>query len=228
MDEAIHINKSAERRIVEPTPQIIQPRLFVVDIPPIPKRLHLAQRFRPLTGTPQRRAPRIVAVADDGIAILIQNRNNIALQALDIRIRRAVVHHHRRAVLRVVEEVQLIRAGSHMHNILAVQRVLRHHAVDRFLHAQAVRIVDELRRHARFLHLLQLPAVLPSVRPRPVIQRIANRIIANCAAVDRRELVAPCRVAASIGQLFYTIVPSGYILCLSLHCTINRVFPILL
>ena len=64
MDEAIHINKSAERRIVEPTPQIIQPRLFVVHIPAIPKRLHLAQRFRQLTGTPKRRAPRIVAVAE--------------------------------------------------------------------------------------------------------------------------------------------------------------------
>ena len=228
MDEAIHINKSAERRIVEPTPQIIQPRLFVVDIPPIPKRLHLAQRFRQLTGTPQRRAPRIVAVADDRIAIYIQNCNNIALQALDIRIGNSVVHHHRRTILCIVEEVQLIRAGSHMHNILAVQRVLRRHAVDRFLHTQAVRVVHKFSRHARLLHLLQLPAVLPSVRPRPVIQRIANCIIANCAAIDRRELVAPVRVTASIGQNFYTIVPSGYILCLSLHCTINRVFPILL
>ena len=64
MDEAIHINKSAERRIVEPTPQIIQPRLFVVHIPAIPKRLHLAQRLRQLTSTPQRRTPRIVAVAE--------------------------------------------------------------------------------------------------------------------------------------------------------------------
>ena len=98
MDEAIHINKSAERRIVEPTPQIIQPRLFVVHIPAIPKRLHLAQRLRQLTSTPQRRAPRIVAVADDGIAILIQNCNNIALQALDVGIRRAIVHHHCRAM----------------------------------------------------------------------------------------------------------------------------------
>ena len=98
MDEAIHINKSAERRIVEPTPQIIQPRLFVVHIPAIPKRLHLAQRLRQLTSAPQRRAPRIVAVADDGIAILIQNCNNIALQALDVGIRRAIVHHHCRAM----------------------------------------------------------------------------------------------------------------------------------
>ena len=55
-----------------------------------------------------------------------------------------------------------------MHNILAVQRVLRRHAVDRFLDAQPVRVVHN-RRHARFLHLLQLPAVLPSVRPRRAI-----------------------------------------------------------
>ena len=115
-----------------------------------------------------------------------------------------------------------------MHNILTVQRVLRRHAVDRFLHAQAIRVVHKFSRHARLLHLLQLPAVLPSVRPRPVAQRIANRIIANRISVDCRELVAPVRVTASIGQRFYTIVPSGYILCLSLHCTINRVFPILL
>ena len=125
MDEAIHINKSAERRIVEPTPQIIQPRLFVVHIPAIPKRLHLAQRLRQLTSTPQRRTPRIVAVADDGIAIFIQNRNDIALQALDVGIRRAIVHHHRRAVLRIVEEMQFVRAARHMYNILPVQATAR-------------------------------------------------------------------------------------------------------
>ena len=80
MDEAIHINKSAERRIVEPTPQIVQPRFLIKHIPAIAERLHLAQRFRQLTSTPQRRAPRIVAVADDGIAIFIQNRNKFAGQ----------------------------------------------------------------------------------------------------------------------------------------------------
>ena len=92
-----------------------------------------------------------------------------------------------------------------MHNILAVQRVLRRYAVDRFLHAQAVRVVHKFSRHARFLHLLQLPAVLPSVRPRPVAQRIANRIIANRAAVDRRELVAPVRVTVFVGNSFQRI-----------------------
>ena len=199
---AIRINKPSPPRIIVPTPQIVQPRLLIKHIPAIPERLYLAQRLRQFTSAPQRRTPRIVAVADDGIAILIQNRNNVTLQALDVGIRRAIVHHHRRTILRIVEEMQLIRAGSHMHNILAVQRVLRHHAIDRFLHAQAVRVVDELRRHARFLHLLQLPAVLPSVRPRPVAQRIANRIVANRISVDCRELVAPVRVTVGIGNSF--------------------------
>ena len=121
---AIRIHEPSPPRIIIPTPQIIQPRLLIKHIPAIPKRLHLAQRLRQFTGAPQRRTPRIVAVADDGIAILIQNRNNVALQALDVGIRRAIVHHHCRTVLRVVEEVQLVAALGHVDNVLAVQGVL--------------------------------------------------------------------------------------------------------
>ena len=123
-NKRIRIDKPTPLRIIVPTPQIVQPRLLIKDIPAIPKRLHLAQRFRQLASAPQRRTPRIVAVADDGIAILIQNRNNVALQALDVGIRRAIVHHHCRTVLRVVEEVQLVAALGHVDNVLAVQGVL--------------------------------------------------------------------------------------------------------
>ena len=123
-NKRIRIDKPTPLRIIVPTPQIIQPRLLIKDIPAIAERLHLAQRFRQLASAPQRRTPRIVAVADDGIAILIQNRNNVALQALDVGIRRAIVHHHRRTVLRVVEEVQLVAALGHVDNVLAVQGVL--------------------------------------------------------------------------------------------------------
>ena len=123
-NKRIRIDKPTPLRIIVPTPQIVQSRLLIKHIPAIPKRLHLAQRLRQLTSTPQRRTPRIVAVADDGIAILIQNRNNVALQALDVGIRRAIVHHHCRTVLRVVEEVQLVAALGHVDNVLAVQGVL--------------------------------------------------------------------------------------------------------
>ena len=123
-NKRIRIDKPIPLRIIVPTPQIVQPRLLIKDIPAIAERLHLAQRFRQLASAPQRRTPRIVAVADDGIAILIQNRNNVALQALDVGIRRAIVHHHCRTVLRVVEEVQLVAALGHVDNVLAVQGVL--------------------------------------------------------------------------------------------------------
>ena len=60
----IGIDKPADSYRIVPTPQIIQPRLLIKHIPAIAERLHLAQRFRQFTGTPQRRAPRIVAVAE--------------------------------------------------------------------------------------------------------------------------------------------------------------------
>ena len=79
-NKRIRIDKPTPLRIIVPTPQIVQPRLLIKDIPAIAERLHRAQRFRQLASAPQRRTPRIVAVADDGIAILIQNRNRFAGQ----------------------------------------------------------------------------------------------------------------------------------------------------
>ena len=59
----VRISKPSPLRIIVPTPQIVQPRFLVKHIPAIAERLHLAQRLRQFTGAPQRRAPRIVAVA---------------------------------------------------------------------------------------------------------------------------------------------------------------------
>ena len=76
----IGIDKPADSYRIVPAPQIVQPCFLIEHIPAIAERLHLAQRFRQLTSAPQRRAPRIVAIADDGIAILIQNCNRFAGQ----------------------------------------------------------------------------------------------------------------------------------------------------
>ena len=74
------IDKPADSYRIVPAPQIVQPCFLIEHIPAIAERLHLAQRFRQLTSAPQRRAPRIVAIAADGIAILIQNCNRFAGQ----------------------------------------------------------------------------------------------------------------------------------------------------
>ena len=70
------------------------------------------------------------------------------------------------------------------------------------LHTHAVVIV--LERYARTLraHLLQLAAGLPRVRPRPIVQRVANRIVGDRLAIVTGQLVFPVAVAVDVGDRF--------------------------
>ena len=56
--------------------------------------------------------------------------------------------------------MQLVRTGSHMHNILPVQHIVRHNAVNNFLHPQTVLVVNELRVHVGTLHSRKLLSLL--------------------------------------------------------------------
>ena len=91
-----------------------------------------------------------------------------------------------------------------MRDIFAVQDVSSCFRVPRLFHdllrPQAVMIV--LERYARTFrtHLLQLAAGLPCVRPRPVVQRIANRVIGDRLAVVTGQLVLPVAVAVDVGN----------------------------
>ena len=55
-----------------------------------------------------------------------------------------------------IEEVQFVIALSHVHNVLAVQRVVSHNAVHSLLHTQAVLVVDKGRIHTGLLHPCKL------------------------------------------------------------------------
>ena len=72
----VRIDKTLYAWIIIPTPQIVQPSFLIKHIPTIPKRLHLAQCLLQLTGTPQRRAPRIVHITNNNISIRIKNCND--------------------------------------------------------------------------------------------------------------------------------------------------------
>ena len=72
----IRINKPSPPRIIVPTPQIVQPSFLIKHIPAISERLHLTQRLRQLTGTPQRRTPRIIHITNNNISIRIKNCND--------------------------------------------------------------------------------------------------------------------------------------------------------
>lgn len=56
--------------------------------------------------------------------------------------------------------MQLVRTRSHMHNVLAVQHIVRYNAIDNFLHPQTVLVVNELRVHVGTLHSRKLLSLL--------------------------------------------------------------------
>ena len=121
---------------------------------------------------------------------------------MDVAVERTIKVHHRRAGFIVIEEMQLVISFGQMRYQLAMQGIVSgfHRAVSLgylLLRTQAVVIVGKLHRHTRFAHLLELAALLPSIRPRAIVQRVANGIIGNRLPIVRRQFVLP--VAARIG-----------------------------
>ena len=64
-------------------------------------------------------------------------------------------------------------------------------------------VVLELHGHAALAHLLELAALLPGVRPRPIIERVANGVVGDRLPVIRRQLVLPVAVRVRIGNGVY-------------------------
>ena len=126
---------------------------------------------------------------------------------MDVAVQCAVELHHRRSALRIVEEVHLVASPGQMRDQLAVQRVLcrcylaaaRH----LLLRPQAVVVVLELHGHAALAHLLELAALLPGVRPSPIIERVANGVVGDRLPVIRGQLVLPVAVRVRIGNGVY-------------------------
>ena len=78
----VSVNECAPNWIAIPTPEIIQPSLFVVDVATIAERIELAQRACHGAGAANGTAPRIIHIADNHRACAIQNGNNVPLQVL--------------------------------------------------------------------------------------------------------------------------------------------------
>ena len=110
--------------MVIPTPEIIQPRLFVVHITAITEGIELAKIVLHAASRFERLTPRIVLIFYNNAACAVKNGHNVALQILHIAVRGTVINDYRRLVLRIVEEVQLVAALGHVHNVFAMQRVV--------------------------------------------------------------------------------------------------------
>ena len=131
-------------------------------------------------------------------AAAVHNGYNVALQVLHIPVACAIVHHHCRAPVRTVEEVQIVAALGQLYYIFPVKYIVRDRSADIFLHPQAVFIVGVAHAASALAHALQLPALCPDVRPRAVARRVANRIIGDGRAVVRSQLVLPVSIAIGV------------------------------
>ncbi len=91
MKYTICIQKSLDSRIVIPTPEIIQSRLFIVHIPPIAEGLYLAKRILQIfiTCYVQHLTPRIVSIFYNYITIRV---NDLA-DTLWASVRKYVIRH---------------------------------------------------------------------------------------------------------------------------------------
>ena len=65
---------------------------------------------------------------------------------------------------------------GHMDNVLAVEGVIGHRAVDSLLYPQPFAVVLECRCDAGLPHLLELPTLFPGVAPGTIIRRVSNGV----------------------------------------------------
>ena len=87
----IHADKSARLRVVIPRIEVIQPRLRIVVIAPVPERVELAEGIGERSCDRERCAPRIVAVRHHLRACAVQNPDDVPLHVFQVVVRCAVV-----------------------------------------------------------------------------------------------------------------------------------------
>lgn len=124
ISDDIGADKASNHGVVISTPQIIEPRLFVIHIPTIPEGLDRTQRAGESTGLAEHLAPSIVSIRYHFGAVAVNQTNDVALQIVLVGIGGTVEDHHSRLVLHIVEEVQVVAAIGHVHNVLAMQGVV--------------------------------------------------------------------------------------------------------
>ena len=78
----ICIDKPAPSRIVIPAPQVIEPRLFSIDISTIPERLHRTESAGKGTSLAQGGSTGIVLVFYYLAAVCVNQRNDVALESV--------------------------------------------------------------------------------------------------------------------------------------------------
>ena len=143
-DHTVGINKSSLYSMIIPALKIIQPRLFIIGIATIAERIQLADCRGERTGDEKESTPSIVLVFYNERTRVVKDADDVTLEVVDITVGGAIEHNDGRAILSIIEEVQIVAAVAQVYNILAVQGVVRGAGSGAdFLYAQAVSIVGE-------------------------------------------------------------------------------------
>ena len=187
--------------------------------PAIPKRIQRGQCSCQGAGLADRLAPSVVSVFYHPCAVCVNQRNHVALEVVHVSVGGTVKEHDDGFVLRIVKEVQGVAAAGQVDDVLPVQGVFRGLEADipgslvvvhaGLLRAQAVLVVPEGNLvvagcvEAAFVHAAHLASLRLGVIPGTVIKRIANSVIGDGSAVERRQLVLPVRVPVGIAVRLY-------------------------
>ena len=93
--------------------------------------------------------PSIVLIFYYLAAVCVNQRNDGALQVVQVGVGNSIEQNHRRLVLRGIEEVQGVAVVRQVHNVLAVQGILgRARGSSHFLYPQAIFVIEEADRFA--------------------------------------------------------------------------------
>ena len=91
----------------------------------------------------------IVRIGYHLAAVCVNQRDDVALQVVQVGVGSTIEQNHRRLILCIVEEVQGVAAVRQVHNVLTVKRVLSGAGGgSHFLHTQAIFVIEEADRFA--------------------------------------------------------------------------------
>ena len=195
----VRIYKPAYFRIVVPRLEIVQTCLGIVEVAPIPQRVHFCE----VTRRSEQFAPCVVGVCGSFSAGCGYDLENITLKVLDVEVfcvsavRGSGEAYH--IACAVIVEVKGVCVGNVRSKLAALPDVAVSYAVDGLACAQTGLVIGKAKRIAAFGHGGQLSAALPAHSPAAVAQRVAYTVIAYGLAVVCGQQVAPFSIAVGVG-----------------------------
>ena len=190
--------------------EVIEAGFEVVDVATVAEGVILVQSVgvgvSAGTGTAGGVAPSVVGIRYDCITLRIQNSDNVTLEVYRIEVCSAIkVHSQGRAQCVITDSQSVVYrfipcvGDGYLRDLRTVVDILDSSVIVEILgYPQTVGVVGKGSRVPSEANGTKLAAMLPSVRPEAVIQRIADSIIGDGLTVVGSEQVAPVGITVGI------------------------------